>query len=84
MGCTVSSRSRSKRSRGLFRCELRRRLPHVSGANFVGKQLGLEGQIAGTLQVASGFCGFGLLHVITDLIHHVLLAAAQLPGGNLV
>jgi hypothetical protein len=52
--------------------------------NFVREQLGLEGKITGTLQVSCGFRGFTLLHVITDLIHHVLLAAAELPGGNLV
>lgn len=45
---------------------------------FVRQQLRLEGEIVGALQVPCVGASFRLLHVFTDLSHHVLLTGIEL------
>lgn len=45
---------------------------------FVGKQVGFEGEIAAAPQIAGGDSGPGLFYVVPDLAQHLLLIGLEL------
>src|SRR5258708_33618645 len=44
----------------------------------VGEQIGLQGKVAGTVEIASSGGGLRLIHELADLSHHVLLIPTKL------
>ena len=44
----------------------------------VGEQISLQGQVAGTIEIASSGGSLGLIHELADLSHHFLLIRTQL------
>jgi hypothetical protein len=46
--------------------------------------MGFPGEVVGAVKVTGGYGGFGLLHELLDLVHHILLAGAELKSGDLL
>lgn len=47
------------------------------------KQMSFSRKVVGAVEVTGGDGGFGLSHVLLDLIHHILLAGCELQSGDL-
>lgn len=46
--------------------------------------MSFPGKVVGAVKVASGDGCFGLSDVLLDLVHHILLAGAELKSGDLL